>query len=328
MKLIVWVGLLVGLNVGLWAEDGILDTNLGDTGNARVRAEFEKYKKTQRGCQGGGSGKRILVTGFGRWLGSDFNISGEVARSFIDPNFWPAEINLDTVNEPKKSLVSTPATLHGAWVGQRSLRVNETPFEVCALYLDVTWDLAAAIIVREMDQFKPDAVFMSGRGFSDAVFEGGVSNVALGMSGYDGLGKELGKLNVPWCNDRPCASYETTSVLPENQTGVEPVISFSWDNRRLAEVSGKYMDRVFSGSVLTPQRPSENNTYLCNNVGYIAAHAAKGIPISLAGGSVVVSATLAQPPTAGFFHYPGSISSDSTTVFQWAKVVASLWKDI
>lgn len=279
-----------------------LDTDLGVSGNQYVARAYQRYAQSTQGCQSNDSRRKILVTGFGRWQGDTFNISGEVAHALISP---------------------TPAPLpqNGVWIGNATVEVDNQPFNVCSLYLSVTWDLAAAIIVNEMNRFQPERVILSGLGGSSAILEGGALNHARGYEGYSEDGTLL-QNNIPWCDGRPCSGAETQPILPPNQAGVEPEIRLTWDAQRLAELARPWILQARPDTLIeTPLAARPTNDYLCNNVAYVAAHAAKEVPISLAGGEIQLRPQFQTRPQVGFFHYPFQKETSSEIVHRWVQVI-------
>jgi len=289
-----------------------IKTDLG-TGNQDVVRRFDLYQNKINGCNGAGDGKRVLVTGFGLFAGASFNISGTVVKAMAARNFWPQRVDLSRAGFRSFRSSRLPGerlqkSEHGGRATQRSLIIDNQIYEVCYLLLEVTWDLAAAIIVHEARTFKPDLIMMTGRGGSqrETIFEAGAVNRATRYHGFSADGR-ANTANTPVSNEI---------------TDSSGTLNLSWNNRRLAAVTLPLVRRIWSGfSTTSPTRARSSNSYICNNVAYVVINALSGRTTKLAGGNLLV-APLDFRAKAGFMHFPTWAYDDAWEVFAWGRVVA------
>lgn len=299
-------------------------TDLGDDGNKRVSEQFAAYQARESACIGKTSLKRILVTGFGKFSGADRNISGDVVAALSDSTFWPEKAELDDSPLKPKRLPTNRETSHGGVASRRVLSIDGQAMELCLVSLDVVWDLAAAIIVREAAVFQPDFILMLGRG-SDITIEAGALNQAVGRSGANPNGESLGNQNHPWCGTHFCDLWQGTFILPPMDDGVKEEIDFAWDNYRLKDAIKPYVrDISFWYSIETPLSARDTNDYVCNNVSYVVANAANEVSLNLAGGKLHLEPKFSHRPEVGFLHLPSAAGTDAEQVFLWTRVVSSL----
>jgi hypothetical protein len=295
-------------------------TDLGDDGNAYVARTFEAYRAAHPGgaCRAAGPGKRVLVTGYGPFMGSDYNISGTVVRSMADPAFWPERVETGKPGRPLRpdaASVALTAADHGAAAYSRTVFIDGERFEACFLVLDVVWDLAAAIIVHEESGFKPQTVVMTGRWSATLSVEGGALNRAVASPGFDSDGNSLGDANTP----------RSPWVLPDDPVDAE--IPMTWNSRALAQASAADA-LAFGYEAVGQPKARPDNDYLCNNVSYVALHAARRRPVSLAGGRVVLAPPeFARAPVTGFLHFPAvdlqhDLAGYGQGVYNWGRVLA------
>lgn len=339
-------------------SDSGLKTDLGATGNTLVTEQVRRYKNKAAHCDGSGTGTRVLMTGFGLFsnppknaLGTPYNMSGLVARFMADPNVFPADI--DTASTKVAPMLSSkvyaryshmPANAYGAHIAQREIVIDNKPVTVCFVLLDVIWDQAAAIILYEASQFKPDRIIMGGLNSGEkkfGMFEAGAVNNAMAYGGFNSDGAQNPN-NVPVEN----AAGESP-VLPVNDPGVSKTIAMTWKPQELAALTAPVAENIpgalpgqsFAVRGEIAARPS--NDYICNNVSFVILHAIKGTVVNLAGGKLRIGPPSAQPSpgeniefielatttaekvsSAGFFHYPDTKSDRGDTVFGWGLVMA------
>ncbi len=302
-------------------EGSEVKTQLGASGNQAVARRYNDYVASGVSCQNTGSGKHVLVTGFGLFSGVDYNISGVVVSSFADPSITSGTIDTDSNHASSDQPQAASAVMmsssvasgrlvevnKGARVSQRSMTINGQAFEICFLTLDVQWDLAAAIIIHEAEIFKPAMILMSGRGAETANFEGGALNRAMGLSGFTWSGAAHTD-NTPQANyillGRPMKSYMT------------------WNSAQLAAATS---DLVAANGfqVASFTGPRSDNTYICNNTSFVVLEAVKGAPISLAGGYLRLSPQITGSPKTGFFHFPAAADNSPDHIANWIKVLAT-----
>jgi hypothetical protein len=296
-------------------------SDLGEQGNAFVARTFDAYRRLhpEGACRAGGTGRRVLVTGYGLFSGVNYNISGTVVRSMADPAFWPQRVDLGVpppapLAPARSGLVAAPDA--GGEAFNRTLFIDGQRYEACFLVLDVIWDLAGAIVIHEESRFKPAAVIMTGRGGGEASFEAGALNRASPFPGYDAQGRPLGTINVP----------ESSWIVADEPDGAE--LPMTWDARALAAAAEPAAELLgYSAQGQVGARPE--NAYLCNDVSFVALHASRNRPTSLAGGRLLLaSPELPAPPVVGFLHFPAvdaahpDLASYGAGIMGWSRILA------
>lgn len=298
--------------------------------NADVGATFEQWKTGSMHCSFKDGAKRAIATGFSLF-GAKYNISGIVAMSLAKPDFWLQDSKIDgaaTAEQADKFFRHDEiTTVAGGYVTQRTLKIDGQEFEVCFLYLDVQWDLAAAIILHEAATFRPDLIVMSGMNGSQpqqTFFESGAVNNAQTLSGYEANGKPDGQ-NIP----KDGEDYYN-KVLPGLPLGKE--VKMTWDAEKLALVNTDLIAAInpTAGytSVAAPIRV--DNAYICNNVSISVTTAMTGTEVKLAGGNIVIKG-MDFGTQVGFLHYPSKASKAGTAdngqqVYGWVRVLANTIK--
>jgi hypothetical protein len=238
-------------------------------------------------------------------------------------SFWPNEIKLSNPtpsNLKVKASGQLSSTDDGGSAVNRSLVIDGRQFDVCFLLLDVQWDLAAAILVTEMERFQPQLVIMTGSGGTDAILEGGANNYSLWINGFTSKGKfddENQPANVV-VNDR-----EVHDVLPAKDPGVQSTIAMTWNNQKLKTAIQKQVLQL-GFSLLAPAQARQDNQYICNNVSFVVAHAVKGVHLNLAGGEISLQPSIRSHPQVGFFHFPSTSLKTADSVFGWAQILATM----
>lgn len=329
LKIMVFSSLLFSLGLGLSAcgpkasaarsgSSPVLGVDLGTQGNIAVAQRYRAYVAKGHGCFSTGKNPRVLLTGFGLFSGVNFNISGLVVDNMRSEKFWPHEMSVGTLAPRGLQTVSKgilSALDEGGSVTNRTLMIDGRAFDFCFLLVDVQWDLAAAIIVHEMENFQPNLVVMTGRGSWDrAVLEGGASNQSTPLQGYQPNGNLDGN-NTPVALNNP--------VLPPQDPGVQPEIAMTWNNQILQKATENFIAQL-GFSVDAPSRARADNNYVCNNIAFVAAHAAKGVKLNLAGGKLVLDPVITSHPQIGFLHIPANGSNSAASVLGWSKVLATI----
>jgi pyrrolidone-carboxylate peptidase len=227
---------------------------------------------------------RVLVTGFGRFLDIADNATGRIVSTLVPGAKYPETMAppAGAIDPPEPQLSVAQATLE--WPASGVV-------EVCAMILPVYWDMAAVLIARELDAFRPNLVMMNGVAGArqDLWLELGATNAAVALDdGSDRL-----RPSVP--ADKPYAE------LVDGGDKAQPNL-MSWNavhGAALAAAS-RHADEVDGGErfgdILTGVKlagfPRDSNTYLCNNVTYVTGwlmnHAEKPTPL-----------LRADPPVAG-----------------------------
>lgn len=241
------------------SEDAVIIDNRTPLARAQYQANVAFAKAYKPNCQATHGRPRVLVTGFGRFMSIKDNATGRLVSRIAgfdypmtDP---PAEGQIDPPG---------PQTRTGSLSRAKLPKRGEVDF--CGIILPVFWDLAAILIAKEIDAFKPDLVVMNG---------------VAGERQH--LWIELGSVN------RAMRSADGSDILvPYAPDGKEPTIlagapatkglRLSWDVAlRAAAQSIEERKNVASGDlkladVLLGAKlagfPRGGNTYLCNNVTY------------------------------------------------------------
>jgi hypothetical protein len=311
--LLVVITALIGSDV----EDAY-PTDVGKAGNAALAKRFEAWKAGDQHLLPSEAKRRILFTGFGLFSGVDFNISGVVAASMADPEFWPTKVKLTELVGPAKG--ATPATGilaegdNGARVWQRTLHIDGEAYEIGFLLVDVLWDLGAAITLHEAATFKPHLIVMTGRGGPRGVFEAGALNVAVRAPGFRANG------DVDPAN-RPTDGL----VLPVE--GVEREIAMRWDGPAMLEIAQPIVASLDRGyEIIAAKAARPGNTYICNNISCCVLHALSGQTLELAGGKIKIPDPKLAKTRGGFFHYPAAARNDAAEVFTWCRMWATLFQ--
>lgn len=244
------------------------------------------------------------------------NLAGTIARSMADERFWPASVPSLAQARPgrgRPTLGRLRSSDRGGRAFSRSLEIEGRRYDACFLILDVTWDLAAAILVHEVSAFKPELVMMLGRGGKAAHVETVAANRASRTAGHAASGDTLGDRNRP----------ESDWILPDYP--VDHRLPMRWSATAVAEAMTPHLE----GLSAAPAVGSEpGGSYLCNALSFVALHATGNRPTRLAGDHVQLpSPELPSPPAVGFVHVPAFPSPESevfpAAVFAWSRAVAA-----
>lgn len=260
-------------------------------GNQLLASRFAQYSQKAPICQIQNQNRRVIVTGYGPFMGSSENISERVVQT-LSGQLRPIHA-LDAYGKVQTEIAA----------GQS--------IDVCYLSFDVLWDIAGAILATEMKSFQPEIVIMSGVGGFQASFETGALNQAAAFGGFDFNGQSIS-------HTTPIDNY----VLPRQDLGVQNIIAMTWDSQKTSTAAAPLIAALgFGSKIEAPGR--ESNDYLCNNISYLALHAAEGVKLRLAGGLIEL-----QNPSfntkIGFFHYPSGATTDATSLQSWANIVRSM----
>lgn len=291
-------------------------SDLGAEANVWVKRAFSAYQRRhpEGACRAAGPGRRVLLTGYGPFGGDATNLSGTIVRSMAEEAFWPS--NVKNISSAQKGPAEgTDGRIrhvdNGGAAFNRSLKIEGRDYEFCFLVLDVTWELAGAIVVHEMAAFKPELVMMMGAGTSRVQFEAFAVNRAGAHPGYDSEGRSFGRANRPiGLNAVIIEGYPSDFMLP-----------MTWNSGALAQaVRPDVLALGYESAGMT--RPMVGNDYLCNELSFIALHASYNFPTSLAGGLIELrSPEVGDQPIVGFLHLPNAPTSTGN-VFSWSKVIA------
>jgi pyrrolidone-carboxylate peptidase len=237
-----------------------------DTSTKIARAQYDAnvaFANAYRPkCNAPANGPRVLVTGFGRFMGIRNNATGRIVSALVKSAAYP-----ETVPAPEGQVDPAGPQLS---VGTETLQLAKSgAVQVCAMILPVYWDLAPILIAKEVQAFKPDLVLMNGvaGGTQPLWFEMGAINEAQTS--------EDGSEHI-----RPIAKpgQSTIKVVDSDSAAFRPLFA-SWDTMKdaahaaIAENANVLEDGTAFSKVLTGTRlaefPRTSNTYLCNNVTYV-----------------------------------------------------------
>lgn len=295
-----------------------------DTRTPEARAQYDANVAFANAyaarCASNGKRPRVLVTGFGRFMGNTDNATGRIV-SAVSGVAYPETV------PPPQGQVDEPAPQLA--VGTTTLTLpNAGEVDVCAMILPVYWDMAAVLIAKEMNAFKPTFVMMNGIASTSQpiwIELGSVNRAAPLDDGSDQL--------------RPMTqSGADYAPIVENASKADGArgLLLSWDAVKTAaeKVIGAHADDIDQGTrfgdVLGGAKlagyPRSSNTYLCNNVTYVtnylmsypnkkvtllrASVKKPGVPNQV---DVRVTADLRATPRV-FVHWPSDLAKMHTAV--------------
>ncbi len=211
---------------------------------------------------------RVIVTGFGRFLSNPTNATGMMVAGLVPGMRYPMTTRppAGTVDDPAPQTAVASATVMLDGVGA---------VDVCAMVLPVYWDLAAILVLKEVQAFGPDFVLMNGIAGQrqELWLELGSVNRALVLpDGSDTL--------VP----APQSGQRFASIVP-SATASELAVGLRLSYTRVQRAAldaiaakasvtqgGARFDSVLQGA-LRGGFPRDSNTYLCNNTTYVVNYA-------------------------------------------------------
>jgi len=270
---------------------------------------------------GGARAPHVLLTGFGRFGSVVDNATGRIVAEVVPGATYPltSPPPRGTVDDPGPQLRVATADVTLAGVG--SVRI-------CAMILPVYWDLASALIAREIDAWGPDLVLMNGvAGPRQPIWiELGAVNRAARLS--DGSNALVptggGRGDVPLVEGAPASEMLRGNLLAfvaMRDAARAELAAIAADDAREARVP---LARVLTGAIRTSY-PRATNTYLCNNVTYTTGYlmdqsgpSAPAIPLLRASVPVVgrvneIAASIARDVAdvpRGFVHWPSDLGGD------------------
>lgn len=260
-----------------------------DTSTKLARAQYDANVTFGKGykarCKStgasGGARRRVLLTGFGRFMTVTDNATGRMLAELVPGAKYPE------TSPPPAGTVDPPAPQLS--VGSTTLDLEGLgPVDVCAIILPVYWDLASVLIAREVQAFQPDLVLMNGvyPGATWLTLELGTINRAVGE--YDGSGnlKPVGGDGsfgfwgeAPLLEGLPAQDDARGLLLSydEVRAAAEATIATHRDDVASGVVLGDIMTDVKYGGF------PRDNTYLCNNTAYVTSylldHPGKSVPL-------------------------------------------------
>jgi pyrrolidone-carboxylate peptidase len=221
---------------------------------------------------------RVLVTGFGRFLSNVHNATGEMVTRLVPNMKYPltAKPEEGWVDPPGPQTVVKLATTSWPKSGE---------VDVCAMVLPVFWDLAAALVLAEIDAFSPDLVVMNGVAGSRQPLWLEMGAINHADANEDGSGN-LYAVDGPVVSTAAKSEYGRANLLswqPVKEAMVAAIEEHG-DVIAAADADGVVnetrFDEILPG-VAFAGYPRTSNTYLCNNttytVGYVMDHPQKTV---------------------------------------------------
>jgi pyrrolidone-carboxylate peptidase len=219
---------------------------------------------------------RVLLTGFGRFMSIANNATGRIISTLVPNATYP-----ETVQPPAGQLDAPEAQLS---VGAMTLPLPGVgDVDVCAMILPVYWDLAAILIAKEAEAFKPTFVMMNGvAGPTQPLWiELGATNRAA--RNYDGSNALAPAMPPGQSLVKLIESAQPSDDLQSNLLSWRAVQSSA--RAAVARHAGEVENGVSFGSIVGGASlagfPRNSNTYLCNNVtytvGYLMSHPGQGV---------------------------------------------------
>lgn len=267
------------------ADELATDTETGtddvrvDTSTAEARKQFDANVNFGANyvprCARTSDRPRIVVTGFGRFMDISNNATGRIVAALSGaayPETQPPPSG--EVDPPEAQLVVTQTTIDLPKTGK---------VDVCAMILPVYWDLAAALVAKEIEAFDPSFVMMNGVAGSRQPLwlELGATNLASGLE--DGSSRLRPVIAAGQSRAKLVAEAAQSEMTRGNllswraveKAAKEAVLAHTNDVD-----GGVRFGDLASGAVLAGY-PRSSNTYLCNNTtyvtGYLMGHTGKRV---------------------------------------------------
>lgn len=257
---------------------------------------------------------RVLVTGFGRFLGNKENATGRMLSRFVPGLEYPLTSAPDQgqVDEAAPQLAVSQGVIDIDGLGE---------VEICGMVLPVFWDVASILVLREAASFEPDFVLMNGiaGGVQPIWLELGALNEAVSLP--DGSGTL-----APVESGSPLVLEASSDEKARGNLLSFPEVEF-WAQERITSLAvEKDASEVPFGDVVTGVQlagfPRSSNTYLCNNttytVGYVMDHPGETVRLlqpsdPREGGPTGIDVSLAQDMSSVprvFVHWPSTLAGD------------------
>jgi hypothetical protein len=271
----------VALALGACADDeaAIGETTTDDSNEVKVDTRSPEARRQYDAnvafastyaarCQRGPAERpRVLVSGFGRFMGIENNATGRIVSKLVSvPYPETSSPPPGQVDDPAPQLSVATTTIDFPGVGE---------VDVCGMILPVYWDLAAILIAKEIDAFAPSFVMMNGvAGNRQPIWiELGATNRAAPLDdGSNQLRPAVG-------SGEPYARIIESASRSEDAQGN----MLSWravETAARAAVANHANDvesdaETRFGDLLPDAKlagfPRSSNTYLCNNVTYVTS---------------------------------------------------------
>ncbi len=290
---------------------------------AQYRANLEFAQSYQPTCVGASVASeegepqverpRVLVTGFGRFMSNRSNATGQVVSELLD------ELTYPWTDPPASGQIDPPAPQTAVALGRMELpKVGEV--DVCAMVLPVFWDLAAVLVLAEIEAFSPDFVLLNGiAGWRQPLWlELGSINPARALEDGSNVLMPIEE-GAPLIPSAP--QDETARPLLLSWHSVREAVDGAIEAQGEDERDGTPLSDVLQGARFAGY-PRSSNTYLCNNtayaVGYLMDHHGETVRLLEAshpregfddGLDVVLSDDHRDTPRV-FVHWPSNLEGE------------------
>ncbi len=243
-----------------------------DTSSPAARAQYDANVAFALGyrarCAPRAGRKRVLVTGFGRFLDNPANATGRIVSALVPEARYPE------TERPPKGSVDLPAPQTSVARGTLTLpRSGEV--DVCAMVLPVYWDLAAILTLKEVEAFGPDLVVMNGIAGpeQDLWIELGSVNRAMTLRDGSDLLEPVVRPDRAFAPIVPSASQaDTLRGMFLSWSAVRDAARTEIARQSTVMEGGRPLGDILGGARLAGF-PREGNTYLCNNITYAVNYA-------------------------------------------------------
>ena len=244
------------------------DAVVVNTDTPRAKAQYDADAAFARAytprCAATTGRPRVIVTGFGRFQWILDNVTGRIVSHLVPGAAYPE------TTPAKDGEIDPPGPQTSVAVGTITLP-NTGDVDVCAMILPVHWDLAAILIVKEIQSFDPQFVMMDGVASEKQPLWLELGSVNRAMTELDGSEilrplEPAGEEFAPIIES--AAPEDTLKGLLLSYDAVERAAKATILSHADHVVEGRRFDAVLQGVKLTGF-PRNGNTYLCNNVSYV-----------------------------------------------------------
>lgn len=254
-----------GDDPGYDEQDVVLDTE-SEQAWAQYQANLAFAKSYVARCDASaaeGADHRVLVSGYGRFMSTSSNATGEMVSELIEELTYPMTDSppFGEIDPPGPQLAVAQGTIDLPGAGTVA---------VCAMVLPVYWDLAPWLVAQEMAAFEPDMVLMNGiaGGRQSTWLEMGAINRASGSRDGSNITRvdEAGAPLIPGADASEYARPNLASWEP-----MKAAMQAALAEHESVEHDGLAFGDVVRGIELAGY-PRSSNTYLCNNVTYTVGY--------------------------------------------------------
>ena len=261
---------------------------------------------------------RVLVTGFGRFMNIRNNATGRIVSALVPGAEYPetAPPAWGEVDEPGPQLSVASTSLELPGVGE---------VDVCAMILPVHWDLAAILIAKEAEAFRPTFVLMNGVAGARQPLWVELGAINRASRSADGSSQLRPADPSPDSGERYAKLVESAA---ENEEAQPNLLSWSAVQRSARDAIERHRGEIEGGvsfeDIVTgadyARFPRLSNTYLCNNVTYVTGwlmthprrdvallQASHPVPEAINDVRVRLDADLSDVPRV-FVHWPSDLA--------------------